>query len=74
VVINGPLSSDALASLWAFNWNTSYKAVKGGEGKGKLISDYDNGRVNYTNGLIKEYGSSIKSFQNFMNTFDKLYD
>ena len=74
VVINGPLSSDALASLWAFNWNTKYEAVKGGNGKGKLISDYDNGRVVYTKGLIKEYYSSIKSFQNFMNTFDKLYD
>ena len=63
-----------LASLWAFYWNTSYRAVKGGDGKGKLISQYDNNgkSVKYTKGPTKDYSGEKSKFNSFMGEFNKL--
>ena len=60
-----------LASLWAFYWNTSYKAIDGGEGKGKLVSSYNDGFVNYTNGSKKDYSNEIDNFTKFRARFNK---
>ena len=62
-----------LASLWAFYWNTSYKAIKDeGDTKGRLISAYNNGKVSYKNGTNKDYSDEFDKFTKFNATFNKL--
>lgn len=62
-----------LASLWAFYWNTSYKAIKDeGDTKGNLISEYENGKVSYKNGTNKDYSGEFDTFTKYNATFNKL--
>jgi len=63
-----------LASLWANFWNTSYKAIKGGQGKGSLVTNeslYPNGKVTYTNGSTKDRSGEESKFKQFMALFNK---
>lgn len=63
-----------MASVWAFNWNISYSAVKGGNGKGKLITDYnENGKniIRLTNGRSKDYTKIPNNFKSFIATYNK---
>ena len=61
-------------SLWAFYWNTGYWAVKGGDGKGKLTTDYPNDgkAVVYTSGRTKNYSREEKNFKSFMAEYNKI--